>query len=51
MQTAVDLDIARFYGERYDENARLTQSAHGQLEFLRTQEILRQYLPAAPARI
>jgi SAM-dependent methyltransferase len=33
------------------EATRLTRSAHGRLEFLRTQELLRRVLPAPPARI
>jgi SAM-dependent methyltransferase len=34
-----------------DEGTRLTRSAHGRLEFLRTQSLLRRFLPAAPARV
>jgi SAM-dependent methyltransferase len=34
-----------------DEDGRLRRSAHGWLEFLRTQELLRRFLPAPPARI
>jgi ubiquinone/menaquinone biosynthesis C-methylase UbiE len=44
-------NIARFYGELYDEDARLTSSADGRLELMRTQELLRRFLPAAPARV
>ena len=43
--------IQHFYSQVIDENDRLTMSADGRLEFLRTQEILRRYLPAPPARV
>jgi SAM-dependent methyltransferase len=33
------------------ETTRLTRSAHGRLEFVRTQELLRRLLPAPPARV
>ena len=33
------------------ELTRLTRSAHGRLEFLRTQELLRRFLPTPPARV
>jgi len=43
-----DMDeIVSFY-ERYDEAARLS-SPRGQLEFLRTTQIIKRYLPPAPA--
>jgi hypothetical protein len=47
----VELDplILAFYRDRYDEDKRLSRSRHGQLEFLRTQQLLRAHLPAAPA--
>jgi len=50
---AVELDplIMAFHRDRYDEDARLTRSRHGQLEFLRTQQLLRRRLPPPPARI
>jgi ubiquinone/menaquinone biosynthesis C-methylase UbiE len=44
-----DPDIARYY-ELSDEHRRLT-NAFGQLEFLRTMELLLRYLPPAPARV
>ncbi len=34
-----------------DEGSRLTRSPHGRLEFLRTQSLLRRFLPSVPARI
>lgn len=33
------------------EDTRLTRSAHGRLEFMRTQELLRRFLPAPPGRV
>lgn len=47
-QPALDPAIAAFYRDRYDEDQRLTGSAHGQLEFVRTQELLRRQ-PAIPS--
>jgi proteasome alpha subunit len=51
--TDVRLDplILAFYQDRYREDERLTRSAHGRLEFARTQELLRRFLPPAPARV
>jgi ubiquinone/menaquinone biosynthesis C-methylase UbiE len=48
-----DLDplIHAFYRDRYVEDDRLSRTAHGQLEFLRTQELLRRHLPLPPATI
>jgi SAM-dependent methyltransferase len=45
----VDLDplIRAFYRDRYVEDERLTRSGHGRLEFVRTQELLRRWLPPA----
>ncbi|WP_405959375.1 methyltransferase domain-containing protein [Streptomyces sp. NBC_00868] len=43
--------IEHFYSQVIDEDGRLTTSADGRLELLRTQEILRRYLPTAPARV
>jgi ubiquinone/menaquinone biosynthesis C-methylase UbiE len=40
-----------FYSETTDEADRLTVSADGCLELVRTQELLRRYLPSAPARV
>jgi SAM-dependent methyltransferase len=42
--------LVRFYTSGYDESARLARPK-SRLEFLRTQELLRERLPAAPARI
>lgn len=44
-------EIERFYSQVVDESARLSMSADGRLELLRTQEILRRFLPAPPARV
>jgi ubiquinone/menaquinone biosynthesis C-methylase UbiE len=45
----VELDplIRAFYRDRYVEDDRLARSGHGRLEFLRTQELLRRWLPPA----
>lgn len=45
-----DDGLVEFYTSNYDESARLTRP-RSRLEFLRTQELLRQRLPAAPARV
>ncbi len=50
-QPALSPHIANFYAEVFDEADRLFVSADGRLEFLRTQELLRRYLPPAPARV
>lgn len=49
----VELDplIRAFYAERYVEDDRLARSGHGQLEFLRTQELVRRYLPGPGATV
>jgi ubiquinone/menaquinone biosynthesis C-methylase UbiE len=47
----VAAEILEFYGETFDEAARLTTTAEGVLEFLRTQEILRRHLPLPPADV
>ncbi|MFB7747428.1 class I SAM-dependent methyltransferase [Streptomyces sp. NPDC059095] len=44
-------EVLAFYSETIDESERLTTSADGALELVRTQEILRPLLPPAPARI
>ncbi|MEV8529825.1 class I SAM-dependent methyltransferase [Streptomyces sp. NPDC052000] len=44
-------EVLAFYTETIDESERLTTSADGALELVRTQEILRPHLPPAPARI
>ncbi|PWI41150.1 class I SAM-dependent methyltransferase [Streptomyces sp. ICBB 8177] len=43
--------VARFYGETVDEGTRLRSSADGRLELERTKELLRRFLPPAPARV
>ncbi|MBY8884112.1 class I SAM-dependent methyltransferase [Streptomyces sp. PTM05] len=43
--------VARFYGETVDEGIRLHCSADGRLELERTKELLRRFLPPAPARV
>lgn len=47
----VQPEIIDYYAQTYDEDARLRQQAHGRMEFLRTRELLRRYLPPAPARV
>ena len=51
--TAMEIDplIMSFYRERYREDERLTRSAHGRIEYLRTQELLRRFLPGPPAAV
>lgn len=44
-------EIIAFYSETINESERLTGSADGVLEMVRTQELLRRHLPDAPARI
>ncbi|MFI0712008.1 class I SAM-dependent methyltransferase [Streptomyces inhibens] len=44
-------EILEFYGETINEADRLTTSADGVLEMVRTQELLRRYLPDAPAGV
>lgn len=48
---AVTPAILDFYGKTIDESTRLTGSADGRLELIRTQELLRRHLPAAPAAV
>jgi SAM-dependent methyltransferase len=43
--------VKRFYGQDVDEGSRLTSSADGRLELARTKELLRRFLPPAPARV
>ncbi|WP_405821269.1 class I SAM-dependent methyltransferase [Streptomyces sp. NBC_00838] len=43
--------VMRFYGETVNEDSRLRCSADGQMELVRTQELLRRFLPPAPARV
>ncbi|MFG2882980.1 class I SAM-dependent methyltransferase [Streptomyces sp. NPDC048297] len=47
----VSSELLEFYGNTIDESERLTSSADGLLELLRTQEILRRYLPSGRARV
>jgi ubiquinone/menaquinone biosynthesis C-methylase UbiE len=44
-------EIIDFYSQGYDEDSRLTGSADGRLELVRTQELLRAALPDAPADV
>ncbi|MEV8431707.1 class I SAM-dependent methyltransferase [Streptomyces chartreusis] len=44
-------EIVRFYTETIDEAQRLSKTADGRLEMVRTQELLRRYLPPPPARV
>ena len=44
-------EIVEYYGERYDEAGRLTRRPHWRLERIRTLELLRELLPAAPATV
>jgi ubiquinone/menaquinone biosynthesis C-methylase UbiE len=50
-QPELSPDVAHFYSYVVDEGARLTSSSDGRLEMLRTQELLRRFLPPAPARV
>ncbi|MFJ8857061.1 class I SAM-dependent methyltransferase [Streptomyces sp. NPDC102451] len=43
--------VMRFYGETVNEDSRLRSSADGRMELARTQELLRRFLPPAPARV
>ncbi|MFJ4434762.1 class I SAM-dependent methyltransferase [Streptomyces sp. NPDC088923] len=43
--------VMRFYGETVNEDARLRDTADGRMELVRTQELLRRFLPDAPARV
>jgi ubiquinone/menaquinone biosynthesis C-methylase UbiE len=43
--------LQRFYTVEYDEDVRLTRTAHGRLEFARTVELLERVLPAPPASV
>lgn len=48
---ASEEDILLHYEDRYDEDARLSESALGQLELLRSQHLLQRYLPDPPATV
>jgi ubiquinone/menaquinone biosynthesis C-methylase UbiE len=50
-QPELSPEVAHFYSDVVDEGTRLTSSADGRLEMLRTQELLRRFLPPAPARV
>ncbi|MEV0407594.1 class I SAM-dependent methyltransferase [Actinoallomurus sp. NPDC050550] len=44
-------EIVDFYASAYDESARLSSTGQGELEFIRTQELLRRHLPVPPASV
>ncbi|MFD7298449.1 class I SAM-dependent methyltransferase [Streptomyces sp. NPDC059897] len=44
-------EVLAYYSTRFDEHARLASSAAGVLELVRTRELLRRHLPAAPASV
>ncbi|MBT2405745.1 MULTISPECIES: class I SAM-dependent methyltransferase [unclassified Streptomyces] len=48
---SVGPEIIAFYSETISESDRLSSSADGVLEMVRTQELLRRHLPGAPARV
>ena len=43
--------VVAFYAQRGDEDDRLMVSALGQLEFIRTRELVQRFLPAPPAAV
>ncbi|WP_306323405.1 MULTISPECIES: bifunctional 2-polyprenyl-6-hydroxyphenol methylase/3-demethylubiquinol 3-O-methyltransferase UbiG [unclassified Streptomyces] len=47
----VAAEVLTYYSTRFDEHTRLRTSAAGVLELVRTQELLRRHLPAAPASV
>ncbi|MEU1460224.1 class I SAM-dependent methyltransferase [Streptomyces sp. NPDC005727] len=47
----LDSSVMRFYGETVNEDSRLRVSADGRMELVRTQELLRRFMPPAPARV
>jgi len=47
----VTAEIVSYYQDRYEEAARLDKRPQGRLEHLRTLELVRGVLPAAPARV
>jgi len=51
-ETCPDLkpEILEYYQETYDESSRLAKGL-GRLELVRTQELLKRYLPSPPARV
>ncbi|MCX4829249.1 class I SAM-dependent methyltransferase [Streptomyces sp. NBC_01016] len=44
-------EVLTYYSTHFDEHARLGASGAGVLELVRTQELLRRHLPAAPASV
>jgi SAM-dependent methyltransferase len=46
-----DPDVLRHYQEDYEEAARLRRDGPDGLELVRTQDVIRRYAPAAPARV
>jgi ubiquinone/menaquinone biosynthesis C-methylase UbiE len=44
-------DMHAYYADHFVEDERLHATAHGRLEFERTQELLRRHLPPPPARV
>jgi len=48
---SVTAEIVSYYENRYEEAARLVKRPQGRLERIRTLELLREALPAAPARV
>jgi SAM-dependent methyltransferase len=44
-------DLHAYYADHFTEDDRLRATAHGRLEFERTQELLRRHLPPPPARV
>lgn len=44
-------DLNAYYADHFAEDDRLQATAHGRLEFERTQELLRRHLPTPPARV
>lgn len=51
MPTEIAPEVMRFYASTVNEADRLSTSADGKLEMVRTQELLRRYLPTAPASV
>ncbi|OEV30003.1 SAM-dependent methyltransferase [Streptomyces nanshensis] len=51
MAAEIAPDVMTYYESTFNEGERLSASADGRLEMLRTQELLRRYLQAATARI
>lgn len=50
-QPTLSPEVEHFYSQVIDEGTRLSSSSDGRLEMLRTQELLRRFLPPAPARV